>query len=142
MSISETEKILDTCVKRGFHMVALQPWSEVPVSRTWRTDAGLTHAEALAHVAEGGNLAVHCAKSNIAVVVAPTPAAIAAMHSQGHAPMTVTPHGAAHYYFKVPPQLKEIPPQHSVVFGNLSEVQVLSGDRLVVIPPSRVLICP
>lgn len=140
MNTSETEKILDTCVKRVFHMVALHPLSEMPVSRTWRTDASLTRDEALAHVAAGGNLALHCAKSNIAVVIASTPAAIAAMRSKGHAPMTVTPHGAAHYYFKVPPQLKGMPPQHSVVFGNLSEVQVLSGDRLVVIPPSRVLI--
>ncbi|WP_396909838.1 bifunctional DNA primase/polymerase [Mycolicibacterium sp.] len=134
------ETVIATCVRRGFHMVALYPFSEMPVSRTWRTDEGLTRDEALAHVAGGGNLALHCAKSNIAVVIASTPAAVAAMRSQGHAPMTVTPYGAAHYYFEVPPQLKGMSTQHSVAFGNLSEVQVLSGDRLVVIPPSQVLI--
>lgn len=67
-----------------------------------------------------------------------SPAAVSAMRSKGHKPNAYTPTGA-HFYFKMPAQLKSIPPQHSVVFGNLSEVRVMSGNRLVLIPPSRVL---
>lgn len=129
--------IIDACIKNGFHMVALHPWSEIPLSLTWKTDAGLTRDEALTHVEAGGNLALHCAKSNLAVVAAESPDAVEAMQSMGHKPDAWTPRGA-HFYFTVPEHLRGVPTHHSVVFGNLSEVLVVSGDRLVLIPPSRV----
>lgn len=118
--------------EQGLHLVKVRPFSKVPVSRTWTTDPNLTVREAIEHQNAGGNLAMHLGKSCMIVANADTDAQVVAMLRYGLEPHVWTPRGA---HFWAPDTA--FAGGHLVRVAEEIGVEVLHGNRFVLLPPSR-----
>lgn len=119
-------------------MVRVQSRTKRPTSSSWMTD-DLTAEDAVQHVMDGGNLAINLERSKMIVIDSPGEATTAALRRMGLRPTVATPRGGMHFWLKVPEHVKTaIPGGHRRIDLPEGTVEVLSGFRYVLTPPSAV----